>query len=200
MLLEATDKTVYNQQKGGMNMLSENIRYYRKEKGLSQEELAAKLNVVRQTVSKWEQNLSVPDSEMLIKIAEIFEVPVSKLIGETVKGNETENELKEISKKLENLNAMIAEQNARKTRKNYIIIASFLIAVFVVMLVITLIFIMGFCISVNPSTSVAIIGGADGPTQITVASQITLLEVVISALLAIAALTGSVLIIKKLRK
>ncbi len=181
-------------------MLSENIRYYRKEKGLSQEELAAKLNVVRQTVSKWEQNLSVPDSEMLIKIAEIFEVPVSKLIGETVKGNETENELKEISKKLENLNAMIAEQNARKTRKNYIIIASFLIAVFVVMLVITLIFIMGFCISVNPSTSVAIIGGADGPTQITVASQITLLEVVISALLAIAALTGSVLIIKKLRK
>ena len=41
-------------------MLSENIRAARKAKGLSQQELALKLNVVRQTVSKWEQNLSVP--------------------------------------------------------------------------------------------------------------------------------------------
>ncbi len=70
-------------------MLSENIKFFRKEKGLSQEELAAKLNVVRQTVSKWEQNLSVPDSEMLIKIAEVFEVSVSELIGETVKTEES---------------------------------------------------------------------------------------------------------------
>ena len=51
-------------------MLSENIKNLRKEKGMSQEELAVKLNVVRQTVSKWEQNLSVPDSEMLISIAD----------------------------------------------------------------------------------------------------------------------------------
>ena len=60
-------------------MLSENIRNLRKQKGMSQEELAAKLNVVRQTVSKWEQDLSVPDSEMLILIAEVFDVPVSRL-------------------------------------------------------------------------------------------------------------------------
>ena len=61
-------------------MLSENIKNLRKEKGMSQEELAAKLNVVRQTVSKWEQNLSVPDSEMLISIAEVFDVPVTQLL------------------------------------------------------------------------------------------------------------------------
>ena len=47
-------------------MLNENIKAIRKEKGLSQQELAVKLNVVRQTISKWEQGLSVPDSEMLM--------------------------------------------------------------------------------------------------------------------------------------
>lgn len=50
-------------------MLNENLRNLRKSKGISQEELAIKLNVVRQTISKWEKGLSVPDSEMLIKIA-----------------------------------------------------------------------------------------------------------------------------------
>ena len=50
-------------------MLNENIKRIRKSKGLSQEELAIKLNVVRQTVSKWENGLSVPDSSMLIILA-----------------------------------------------------------------------------------------------------------------------------------
>lgn len=58
-------------------MLNENIKAIRKAKGLSQEELAIKLNVVRQTISKWENGLSVPDSDMLISISEIFETPVS---------------------------------------------------------------------------------------------------------------------------
>ena len=49
-------------------MLKENIKSIRKSKGLSQEELAIKLNVVRQTISKWEKGLSVPDSEMLVAI------------------------------------------------------------------------------------------------------------------------------------
>ena len=65
-------------------MLNENIKEIRKSKGLSQQELAVKLNVVRQTVSKWEQGLSVPDSEMLISISELLETPVSTLLGETV--------------------------------------------------------------------------------------------------------------------
>ena len=65
-------------------MLNENIKALRKSKGLSQEELAVRLNVVRQTVSKWEQGLSVPDAAMLISIAEVFEAPVSTLLGETI--------------------------------------------------------------------------------------------------------------------
>lgn len=65
-------------------MLNENIKRGRKLKGLSQQELAVKLNVVRQTVSKWEQGLSVPDSDMLIALSEVLEIPVSKLLGEPV--------------------------------------------------------------------------------------------------------------------
>ena len=65
-------------------MLSQNLKTIRKSKGLSQQELAVKLNVVRQTISKWEQGLSVPDSEMLISISEVLETPVSTLLGENV--------------------------------------------------------------------------------------------------------------------
>ena len=60
-------------------MLNVNINTIRKSKGLSKQELAVKLNVVRQTVSKWEQGLSVPDSDMLISISEVLETPVSTL-------------------------------------------------------------------------------------------------------------------------
>ena len=59
-------------------MLNENIQALRKSKGLSQEELALKLNVVRQTVSKWERGLSVPDAEILVALGETLDVPVSK--------------------------------------------------------------------------------------------------------------------------
>ena len=63
-------------------MLHENLRLKRKERGLSQEELASRLHVVRQTISKWEKGMSVPDSEQLIKIAVILETTVSELLGD----------------------------------------------------------------------------------------------------------------------
>lgn len=64
-------------------MLHDNIKRLRQQKGMTQEVLAEKLHIVRQTVSKWEKGLSVPDSEMLVNLAEVFEVPVSELLGET---------------------------------------------------------------------------------------------------------------------
>ena len=79
-------------------MLKDNIKTLRKQKGLSQEELSIKLNVVRQTISKWEQGLSVPDAEMLISISEVFDTPVSTLLGETIP-EEKSDSLKEISQK-----------------------------------------------------------------------------------------------------
>jgi len=65
-------------------MFQENLKTLRKNKGITQEELAVRLNVVRQTVSKWEKGQSVPDAEMLAKLAEIFEVPVSMLLGSRI--------------------------------------------------------------------------------------------------------------------
>ena len=62
-------------------MLGENIRALRKARGLSQQELAERLHVVRQTVSKWEQGLSVPDADMLVRLAECLEVSVEELLG-----------------------------------------------------------------------------------------------------------------------
>ena len=66
-------------------MFQDNLKALRKKKGFTQEELAARLNVVRQTVSKWEKGLSFPDSELLIKLAEILEVPLSQLLGSKLK-------------------------------------------------------------------------------------------------------------------
>lgn len=90
-------------------MLNENIKAIRKSKGLSQEELAIKLNVVRQTISKWEQGLSVPDSDMLIAISETLETPVSTLLGETVVAPKADD-LKAISEKLEIINLQLAQR------------------------------------------------------------------------------------------
>ncbi len=69
-------------------MLNENIKAIRKSKGISQEELALKLNVVRQTISKWEQGLSVPDSDLLIALSKALETPVSTLMGEIAQQKE----------------------------------------------------------------------------------------------------------------
>lgn len=68
-------------------MLNENIRKYRKECGLSQEEMAVKLHVVRQTISKWETNLSVPDADMLVEIAKVLQVSVEQLLDYSGKDN-----------------------------------------------------------------------------------------------------------------
>ena len=92
-------------------MLNENIKAFRKSKGLSQQELAVKLNVVRQTVSKWEQGRSVPDSDMLISLSEVLETPVSTLLGETVIETEVDS-LKAISEKLEVINLQLAQRKA----------------------------------------------------------------------------------------
>ncbi len=104
-------------------MLKENIKLIRKSKGLSQEELAIKLNVVRQTISKWEQGLSVPDSEMLISISEVLETPVSSLLGENVSESKA-NDLKSISEKLEIINLqLLQKKNAKRKMIHWMLIS-----------------------------------------------------------------------------
>lgn len=91
-------------------MFSENLKSIRKAKGLTQDELAIRLNVVRQTISKWEKGLSVPDAEMLIKIAEVFEVSVSELLGAKI---EDEADRNDIAEQLSRINEQLAVKNRR---------------------------------------------------------------------------------------
>ena len=104
-------------------MLNENLKAIRKSKGLSQEELAIKLNVVRQTISKWEQGLSVPDADMLISLSEAFETPVSTLLGETVMESEVDD-LKAISEKLEIVNLQLAQRKTTRRKTLYWLLIS----------------------------------------------------------------------------
>lgn len=96
-------------------MLGDTIKELRKSKGLTQEELALKLNVVRQTVSKWEQGLSVPDASMLIVLAEKLDTPVSVLLGEPVATQDLD-ELAVLAEKLEIINLQLARQQERRRK------------------------------------------------------------------------------------
>ena len=173
-------------------MLSENLKNIRKAKGLSQEELAIKLNVVRQTVSKWEKGLSVPDSEMLIRLAEILDTRVTVLLGETLPSPENEEtDLQVLARKLEVLNEQFARQNEKRRkiwRAVFILIG---IAASLILLdeLIELIFTQTAVHSAGET--VGIIGGADGPTQIIVARAVNpLRDWLIGVLAAIAAGMG----------
>ena len=115
-------------------MLSENIRTIRKSKGLSQEELAIKLNVVRQTISKWEQGLSVPDSNMLISLSKALDTPVSVLLGEIVEQTEV-NDLKVISEKLEIINLQLALGRRAKRKKLIVFFSLLAVAIIVIFII-----------------------------------------------------------------
>ena len=97
-------------------MLSENIRNLRKQKGYSQEQLADKLNVVRQTVSKWEKGYSVPDADMLEELADIFEVSVGDLLGKEILTEEETTDIGELVKQLTILNDYFSEKMRRKKK------------------------------------------------------------------------------------
>lgn len=116
-------------------MLKDNLKTLRKNKGISQEELSVKLNVVRQTVSKWEQGLSVPDSELLIRLAEELDTPVSTLLGENI-DEKKQDDLKVIAEKLEVINLQLSQkkENRRKIfHWIFIIICLFTILAFIVL-------------------------------------------------------------------
>lgn len=94
-------------------MFGENLKTLRKQKGFSQEELATRLHVVRQTISKWEKNLSVPDADTLIRLVEILEVSVSELLGAKI---ESENTASDVAEQLSRINEQLAIKNRRSRR------------------------------------------------------------------------------------
>lgn len=97
-------------------MLGETIKRLRKKMGYSQETLAQQLNVVRQTVSKWEKGISVPDADMLTRMGELFEVTVEELLGAEVQEKADTVERNEIAAQLAILNEQLANQNRRRRK------------------------------------------------------------------------------------
>ena len=119
-------------------MFSKNLKTLRKQKGFSQEELASRLHVVRQTISKWEKNLSVPDADTLIRLAEILEVSVSELLGSKIENeNENGNVTNDVAEQLSRINEQLAMKNRRSRRIwkaiAIILVVFFLISVFIIM-------------------------------------------------------------------
>lgn len=92
-------------------MLHEQIKALRKAKGMSQEELAVQLHVVRQTVSKWENGLSVPDADVVLRIAEVLGVSVSQLLELPADSQDGLNLAEELAK----ANQQLAEYARRET-------------------------------------------------------------------------------------
>lgn len=92
-------------------MLNENLSRIRRERGLTQESLAIKLNVVRQTVSKWENGTAVPDADMLCRIADALDVSVAELLGSPER--EDKMDMTAIAKSLAEINEQLAVRNKR---------------------------------------------------------------------------------------
>ncbi|MBR5868601.1 MAG: helix-turn-helix domain-containing protein [Clostridia bacterium] len=146
-------------------MLSENIRNLRAARGMTQAQLADRLHVVRQTVSKWEKGLSVPDADLLSRLAEALDTTVSVLLGETLTPADTPT-VAELAAKLEELNTNLAHRSETR-RKGWHIAFLVLLAFSVLSLAFTLRFSLPPSLLWSSVTNdVAIIGGADGPTAI----------------------------------
>lgn len=171
-------------------MLSDNIKNHRKAKGLSQDELAIKLNVVRQTVSKWENGLSVPDSEMLLTIAEELGTTVNTLLGETIEPNVC-TELKVIANKLEVINEHIVKQNESRRKAWRVVFAITAIFSAAVLLIALIGFIYFVSVTNDLTASTSVIGGADGPTAIFITStRFNPIPIVVAGIVAIVSVIG----------
>lgn len=106
-------------------MLGDTIREFRKARGMSQEALAERLHVVRQTISKWEKGLSVPDADLLQRLAEAFETDVGSLLGAKIVPEKDEGD---IARLLAGINEELAVRN-RRSRRIWKTAAAVLIAV-----------------------------------------------------------------------
>lgn len=109
-------------------MFNENLKIIRKAKGYTQEELAIKIHVVRQTISKWEKGLSVPDADTLSKLADVLEINVSELLGSEIKEEANKNE---VAEQLAKISEQLAIKN-RRHKRIWKVIGVILLAVIVI--------------------------------------------------------------------
>lgn len=107
--------------------LGKRIQSYRKQRGLSQEQLASLLNVSRQALSKWEQDINVPNVEKIIEVAKKLDVSINELLGIE---DETNSEYAKLESILNQL--VLTQNNEIKRNKHYLMIGS-IIAMIVIL-------------------------------------------------------------------
>lgn len=103
-------------------MFNENLRMLRKEKGFSQEQLATRLNVVRQTVSKRKKGISIPDTESLIQLTEVLDVTVSDLLSKKIEIAKYQDEKDTLTSKLNELLVVYSNKLSNLKRRIGIVI------------------------------------------------------------------------------
>ena len=168
-------------------MLKDNLKALRKSKGLTQEEFASRLHVVRQTVSKWESGQSAPDAETLLRIGEIMEVPVSDLLGETLPSAEPDAAAV-LAEKLSVVTEQLSREaeRQRRFRRAVSVAALVLVLAFALWAALTLFSLHGLA----PVPESQIIGGADGPSSVVVSVRVYPAELAILALVLVLAVAG----------
>lgn len=130
-------------------MLGETIAALRKRQGMSQQTLADAVYVTRQTISKWEKNLSVPDADALVRLADALDTTVQSLLGQ---GEENSAAPSDIAAALSRINDQLAIQNRRRSRVWKIV--AWLIAVYVAFN--ALLLVLGYAMTAQLEGEVAI--------------------------------------------
>ena len=128
-------------------MLGDNIAALRKQRGMTQQTLADALYVTRQTISKWEKNLSVPDADALVRLADALETTVQTLLGQQAA---PPAEPSDIAVALGRINDQLAIQNRRRSRIWKVI--AWILALFVAFN--ALLLVLGYAASVQLDTEV----------------------------------------------
>lgn len=176
-------------------MLGDNLKYLRKKRGWSQAELAARLNVVRQTLSKWENGQSVPDSDMLIRISEIFETSVSCILdGEAVNGNDIEEQIQVASlcADIVSLNERLTElvEKRRRLWRMVFVIVAISVAMISLCGIVKLLY--DFYSIGAISSDGSIIGGGDSVTNIYVLDETFIVwgKIILTIIAGIIAVVG----------
>lgn len=113
--------------------LGEKLFELRKAKNLTQDEVAEKLNVTRQTVSKWETNQSTPDFDKIVPISELFEIGVEELLTGKKEEQQEKNEEQE-EKKEKVLTKQEAKEKSAKVVSGSIFI--YILAVALIMILV----------------------------------------------------------------
>ena len=131
-------------------MFSDNLKTIRKAKGYTQEELAIKLNVVRQTVSKWEKGLSAPDADVLSKIADVLDTKVSVLLGGAISEEDAPNA---VAEQLAKISEQMAIRN-RRSKRIWKTVGILLLAVVVFMILLVMLNAVSFRSYSDSSTTV----------------------------------------------